>query len=521
MVFKSLKRWLAVGSAAAIASVGVLIAPTQAVADSPADQARAANFIVRNLPAKADGASVSMTAALGLAATGECTYAPSLRTLVKQIEKGAKAYLYPSKKLNQARAANLAIVVKALGLNPKKFAGYNLVSLVTKSLPADGRIGPSTSAFSQSLGIIALQRAGATIPVTLLTNLLGQQDETGAFGYEWNGFNADPDTTAMGILALKSLGQLKPQVNAAAAWAEGEQNADGYWENYSPVDSTALLGSALGGDAAEAARAWLGAVQNSDGGFPNSLDEGTSSDVMATANALSLITGKSVLDISLNLGKCAKNPPKLPAATASCSGVWVVVDRGNGQDTVRCATKHATGVAALKSAGLKVGLDNGFVNRVHGFPAVIDTTFSKYWGYWHASQNPDGTWGEWESYLVGAGQSAPKKGDAEGWFYGPYSETAQLDAPPAGYETVPVPTISGEAKVGRTLTVDSGAWTPEPDKLAVRWYRNGKAISKATKDSYKLTKSDAGKVITVKVTASGKGLQTVSSTSAPTAKVAK
>ena len=326
MVFNSFKRWLAVGSAATIAAVGLLVAPvaaTPAVAATQADQTKAANFIVRNLPAKADGAAASMTAALGLATTGECTYAPSLRTLVTQIEKGAKAYLYPNKKLNQARAANLAIVVKALGLNPKKFAGYNLVSLVTKSLPANGQVGPNKSAFSQSLGIIALQRSNATIPVTLLTNLLGQQGEDGAFGFEYPAgtFNADPDTTALGIQALTALGSLTPQVNSATTWAIDEQQPDGYWEAYSPVDSTGLLGSALGSGAeVTKAKEWLATVQRSDGGFPNSLDEGTASDVTATANALFLISGKSLLNVSLNLKGCAKNPPKLPAATSTCTG---------------------------------------------------------------------------------------------------------------------------------------------------------------------------------------------------------
>lgn len=507
--------------------VGLAAAPTPAVAADAASPTRAANYLVRNLPASSAGAAASMTAAMGLATTGECTYAPALRTLVKQIEKGAKAYLYPNKKLNQARAANLAIVVKSLGLNPKKFAGYNLISLVTKSLPADGRVGSADSAFSQSLGIVALKRAGATIPVTLLTKLLSMQAEDGAFGYSWGGtIYADPDTTALGILSLAAIGQLDPQLNSAVGWALDSQLPDGSWPNeYSPVDSTSLLASAVkvtGEDAAHAeALAWLGGQQLADGGFPSSLGDSTS-NVMATANALYAITGSSLLDVSLNLSKCPKNPPKLPAATTSCTGVWVVVDRGNGQDTVRCATRHRTGIETLKSAGLKVGSDSsGFVNRVHSFPAVIDTTFSKYWGYWYASPNPDGTWGEWQSYEVGAAGSAPQQGDAEGWFYGPYSETAPLDLPPVGYETAPTPTITGTSKVGQTLTVDQGVWAPEPGKLAVQWYRSGKAISKATKSSYTLTKSDAGKQITVRVTASGSGLQTVARTSAATPKVAK
>lgn len=522
----SLRRSLAVGTAAALALTGLIQSSPRASAAGEADATKAANFIARNLPAKGDGAGASMTAALGLATTGNCSYAPAARTLVSQIEKNAKSYLYPSKKLNQARAANMAITVQALGLNPKKFAGYNLISLVTKSLPKDGRVGPSTSAFSQSLGIIALQKAGATVPVTLLTNLLGQQGDNGAFGYEHPAgtFNADPDTTAMGILALRTLGQLKPQQDAAETWAKGEQEPDGYWANYSPVDSTALLASALkSGSEVTKAKEWLGTVQKSDGGFPNSLDEGTASDVSATANALYLITGTSLLDVSLNLSKCPKNPPSLPKATASCTGVWVVVDRGNGQQTVRCATKYATGLDALRSAGFKVEAKDGFVNRIHGFPYTIDTTFSKYWGYWSATPKADGTWNTWTSYNVGAAQSQPVKGTVEGWLYGPYlgdNVQPDLNTPPLGYATSPVPTITGTAKVGQTLTALPGTWDPAPT-FSYRWYRSGTSISKATKATYKLTKSDAGKTITVKVTAKKDGHQTVSLTSLPTAKVIK
>ncbi|MFT4218155.1 MAG: hypothetical protein QM619_13370 [Micropruina sp.] len=523
-----LRRSLAAGTAAALALTGLIQSSPWASAAGAADATKAANFIVRNLPATGDGAGASMTAALGLATTGSCSYAPAARTLVKQIEKNAKSYLYPSKKLNQARAANMAITVQALGLNPKKFAGYNLVSLVTKGLPKDGQVGSSKSAFSQSLGIIALQRAGATIPVTLLTNLLGQQDTSGAFGYENNGFDADPDTTAMGILALKALGHLDPQVAEAVSWAKGQQKPAGYWENYSPVDSTGLLGSALGsGTEVTKAKQWLGTVQHSDGGFPNSLDAGTASDVMATANALYLITGKSALDASLNLGKCPKSPPSLPKATDSCTGVWVVVDRGNGQQTVRCATKYANGLDALKSAGFStktMSTNFGpFLCRIQKYPSTCTSTANTFWGYWSAEQKSDGSWGEWTEYAVGASQSKPKQGTAEGWIYGPWLNGAAPDlaTPPKGYAASPIPTIAGTATVGQTLTATSGTWTPTPDSLSYQWYRSGKSISKATKATYTLTKSDAKKTITVKVTAEKDGYQTVSRTSAPTVKVSK
>ncbi|MFT3969474.1 MAG: hypothetical protein QM695_04125 [Micropruina sp.] len=526
----TLSRSLAVGTAAALTLTGLIAAAPRAAAVPEADATKAANFLVRNLPTKADGAGASMTAALGLATTGSCSYAPAARTLVKQIKANAKSYLYPGKRLNQARAANMAITVTSLGLNPKKFAGYNLVSLVTKGLPNDGQVGPSTSAFNQSLGIIALQRADATIPVTLLTNLLSQQGDNGAFGYEWPAgtFNADPDTTAMGILALKAIGQLTPQQNAATGWAKTAQKSAGYWENYSPVDSTSLLGSALGSGAeVTKAKAWLGTVQHSDGGFPNSLDDGTPSDAMATANALYLITGKSALNATLNLSKCPKSPPSLPKASTSCTGVWVVVNRGNGEATVRCATKYANGLAALKNAGFSIKTTETnfgpFLCQIQSFPSTCTSTANTFWGYWTAEQKPDGSWGKWTESPIGASQSKPKKGVAEGWIYGPWLDGAQPDltTPPKGYTASPVPAISGTAKVGTTLTVASGTWTPKPDSLGYQWYRSGKAIAKATTTSYKLTKSDAKKTITVKVTAKKTGYETLTRTSKATAKVAK
>ena len=78
-----------------------------------------------------------------------------------------------------ARAAKLSITVSALGLNPRSFGHVNLVSAITRGLPADGRVGSAESAFSQGLAIIALRRAGATVPVTLLTKLLSLQDPSG------------------------------------------------------------------------------------------------------------------------------------------------------------------------------------------------------------------------------------------------------------------------------------------------------------------------------------------------------
>jgi hypothetical protein len=79
-----------------------------------------------------------------------------------------------------------------------------------------------------------------------------------------------------------------------------------------------------------------------------------------------------------------------------------------------------------------------------------------------------------------------------------------------------VPTITGTAKAGYTLTAHRGTWSPTPT-YSYRWYRNGVAISGATKYTYKLTSSDKGKKITVRVTGKRSGYLTTSKTSAPKA----
>lgn len=73
------------------------------------------------------------------------------------------------------------------------------------------------------------------------------------------------------------------------------------------------------------------------------------------------------------------------------------------------------------------------------------------------------------------------------------------------FTKVYAPTISGTAKVGKTLKAKVKTWKPKPAKLSWQWYRNGVAITGATKTSYKLTKADKGKKLTVRVVGSRVG----------------
>ncbi len=81
-----------------------------------------------------------------------------------------------------------------------------------------------------------------------------------------------------------------------------------------------------------------------------------------------------------------------------------------------------------------------------------------------------------------------------------------------GRLTAGKPKISGTAAAGKTLTVKPGTWGPGTVKLSYSWYRSGKSISGAGKSSYKLTSSDKGKTITIKVTGTRTGYASASAT---------
>lgn len=70
-------------------------------------------------------------------------------------------------------------------------------------------------------------------------------------------------------------------------------------------------------------------------------------------------------------------------------------------------------------------------------------------------------------------------------------------------------TIKGTAKVGKKLKATTASFSTSSVKTKYQWLRNGKAIKKATKSTYKLTKSDRKKKVSLKVTFSKSGHSTV------------
>jgi hypothetical protein len=88
-----------------------------------------------------------------------------------------------------------------------------------------------------------------------------------------------------------------------------------------------------------------------------------------------------------------------------------------------------------------------------------------------------------------------------------------------GSFTAPTPTLSGTQRVGYTLTANPGTWSPAPTTMTYQWYRSGAAISGATAKTYKLTSTDRGTYVKVRVTGAKGGYLTRSVYSPQTAAI--
>ncbi|MDR0432933.1 MAG: hypothetical protein LBH48_06470 [Bifidobacteriaceae bacterium] len=79
--------------------------------------------------------------------------------------------------------------------------------------------------------------------------------------------------------------------------------------------------------------------------------------------------------------------------------------------------------------------------------------------------------------------------------------------PPLDFRVVTEPSLSGSPEVGATLTINPGAWVPDPT-LSYAWLRDGVAIPGATTLTYTVDAADAGATIAARITATGNGMKT-------------
>ena len=152
------------------------------------------------------------------------------------------------KPLSAGQYAKIALAVQAAGMNPTRFGGRNLVELVLKGYnDQTGVIGDNV--YSHSLAMLALAKAGASIPAKAVTTLESLQAAGGGWAFMGSG-DSDADTTALAVQALIAAG--RPAATGAA-------------------------GRGLG---------YLRTIQNADGGFPYQVPSPYGTDTNANSTAL-------------------------------------------------------------------------------------------------------------------------------------------------------------------------------------------------------------------------------------------
>lgn len=92
------------------------------------------------------------------------------------------------------------------------------------------------------------------------------------------------------------------------------------------------------------------------------------------------------------------------------------------------------------------------------------------------------------------------KGDRPG--YNPKSVMSAASVVARPFGRAPHPIISGTPRVGQTLTAHRGTWSPTPSVITYQWLAEGRPIPGATNRTYKLTRAEHGKNISVEIVGS-------------------
>lgn len=452
-----------VGVAAALALTGASlgsITPSQAAPNAAATQ-KAADFIKAGA-AKDPGtdAGALLDAAFGLAAAGPnyAGDATNAYNRAKTLCNGSYA------KKNAASASKCAVGAAMVGDQEQAKTWLTPYAATDYTKEYEFGVGLDATGFI---------RAGMPIPQTLLNRMLQLSTPVnGKLPLDKN-FGKQLDAAGLLYAALLKLPDQTPEVKAAqtnlAKYILDNQQADGSWPDYSPVNTTGMVGPAIGlthPQAREKGQTYVVSKQLADGGFPNK-PNGTTSDLRATNEAIFALTDKTLFDLSTVAAPAPGDNDTTPAPTpapatgtatllavanrADCAtqgGVWIVIE--NKQDLMRRGCVKTSGSAtafdALKALTPDVTTkDSKYGPMICTIDGVGNCDFvnNEFWNFYIAPAE-----GAWTFAEVGAGSYQPVAGTALGFEWGTSDEmlaSAQDgDTPfPAAAVTPSVPTPDG------------------------------------------------------------------------------
>ncbi|WGL53604.1 hypothetical protein P5P86_07165 [Nocardioides sp. BP30] len=292
---------------AAVASAGLLIVSTGAANAAPAPTTAAGTWlkhqftggVVHNTAYDVDDYGLTADTALALKQLGASK--AKLKTTRKALAAHVNDWVRggTTSDLYAGSVAKAAVTADALGANPKKFGGDNLVKLlkstVSTSGATKGRIrdtsayGDYANTLGQALAAQALSTDAPTKAKPVVTYLLKQQCSSGYFRLYFADPSApqtcdagdpkttsvpDPDATSAALLSLEALphqtAKVKKAERKAARWLRKQQAGNGSFIGGTTTatpnaNSTGLAASALAaaGDCRQARKAatWVAKLQ--------------------------------------------------------------------------------------------------------------------------------------------------------------------------------------------------------------------------------------------------------------------
>jgi len=331
-------------------------------------------------------------AALGLAAAGRNPRDVTRggRSIVDYLRAGAGS-LDDSGELERT-----ILILRAAGLNPRSFAGRDLVAELLRRRKADGSISRQVNL--TAFGIFALRAAGSrpgAAPVRRAAAwLLRQQNRDGGFGFARRGTASDPDDTGAALQALAAAGRRgTPAARRAVGYLRGHQNADGGFSltagGASNAQSTAwaVQGLVAAGVRPDGVRkrgrtplGYLRSLRAGDGGVRYSRSS-AQTPVWVTAQALTALEGKPFplapvprrarASAHRSLTRAAGGTPGAPRAAGSApAGGGARAGRTSAASSARAAGRGAAGPltpaalraqAPLVAAAYGVGVMTGTI----------------------------------------------------------------------------------------------------------------------------------------------------------------
>ncbi|EMF02484.1 LPXTG cell wall anchor domain-containing protein [Streptomyces mobaraensis NBRC 13819 = DSM 40847] len=168
---------------------------------------------------------------MGLASTGTAGKTAERATDFLEVNAGQFIQAKGKGKVNAGGTAKLALVAEIMHRKLKDFGGYDLSALLQGSLQKNGRFkgyeGDSSNQFTQSLGVLALQRAGGA-PKEAVDVIAASECKNGGFPLALKE-KPNPDTctphtdaTGMAVQALLAAGRTA-EAEAGLKWLVEEQ----------------------------------------------------------------------------------------------------------------------------------------------------------------------------------------------------------------------------------------------------------------------------------------------------------